>query len=53
MQLSDAAASSPIDGVTGDQETEVTADEWSPESSKTCRRIGPIRDSSEERGDGR
>ncbi|KAF7844055.1 uncharacterized protein G2W53_000960 [Senna tora] len=29
------------------------ADEGSPESSKTCRKMGPIRDSSAERGVGK
>lgn len=53
IQLSDAAASSPIDGVTGDQETDLTGEESSPESSKTCLRMGPIAASSGESGEGK
>lgn len=53
MQFSAAAASSPVDGVSGDQDTAETVDEGSPESSKTCRKIGPIRVSSGERGEGK
>lgn len=49
MELSAAAASSPIEGVAGDQETALT---WE-ESSNTCRRKGPIAVSLEDRGEGK
>jgi hypothetical protein len=51
IQLSTAAARSPLEGETGDQETAAMAEE--EESSRTWRKIGPIRVSSGERGEGK
>ena len=53
MQLSEVAASSPIEGTTGDHETTLTEDEESLENSKTCQKIGPIPTSSEDRREGK
>lgn len=52
MQFSEEAASSPMDGVTGDHETAVTGYNLDAESSKTWRRMGPISISCWERGEG-
>lgn len=37
----------------GDQETASTADEGSPESSNTCRKMGPMSVSVSESGEGK
>lgn len=50
MQFSAAAASSPVEGVAGDQ---ATAETPQAESSKTWRKMGPITVSSGERGEGK
>lgn len=52
MQFPAAAASSPTEGVTGDQETATTGDEDSAESSNTWRKIGPMSVSCWESGEG-
>lgn len=54
MQFPEATASSPTEGVRGDQETAVTGEEEaSGEISKTWRKMGRIRVCSEERGEGK
>jgi hypothetical protein len=49
-QFSAAAASWPVEGVAGDQETAASAE---VEGSNTWRKMGPIRVSSGERGEGK
>lgn len=53
MQLSNAAARSPAEGVAGDQETADTMPVPSTESWKTWRKIGPMRVSEWESGLGK
>lgn len=49
-QFSAAAASWPVEGVSGDQETAATSE---AEGSNAWRKMGPIRFSSGERGEGK